>query len=599
MPHDIKAVPRAFPDFTLLNLPLLFLVLLLLSGCAASRSQHSADPALPEGDDSVIVFRSDTPDPKWDKSKTEKNAREEAARLGAAERIIETAKTQLGVRYRYGGNSPETGFDCSGFASWVFAQHGIKLPRSSREQMQAGIPIDKRDLRPGDLLIYSRRIGSRTSTHAGIYIGDGKFIHSPSSGKSISIDQAFDDHYSKRFLAARRVILNADEVKVYAAQKQQRREFVAAGAEHRVKRGETLSAIAMKYGVTVRAILEANNLKRADVLQINQKLRIPGLESATAVAEAPQAAPRSGQQAVAASPAPRRGDAVHVVKSGDSIWTIAQRHGLSEAAVLAANDLPKRHTLRIGQKLVIPGKGAPLVETASRPEAAAPSQAAAEAEVVAEAPAAPSGSWSAATPEPQYVTETPLTRPTLSGSAQSADRAAVPAPAPEVRTASAPKPEPKPQAQSGGRVHVVKSGDTAWSIAKQYSVSKEAVLQANNLQEKHVLQIGQKLRIPEAGGAARLAQAPEKPQPAKSQPAKPQAPAKAQTQPAQAQPQAQASRTGSAAPKVHSVQSGDTIWSLARKHGVSPQALLKANNLSDKAVLSLGQKLLIPVAAAQ
>lgn len=117
--------------------------------------------------------------------------------------ICETARSGIGVRYKAGGTTPATGFDCSGFVCWTFAQHGIDLPRTSREQAKYGTKINKDQLRPGDLVIF--KIASRTGTHSGIYSGNGNFIHSPSSGKTVCEESMNAAYWKSRFLTARRL----------------------------------------------------------------------------------------------------------------------------------------------------------------------------------------------------------------------------------------------------------------------------------------------------------------------------------------------------------------------------------------------------------
>ncbi|MBQ4132453.1 MAG: C40 family peptidase [Desulfovibrionaceae bacterium] len=122
---------------------------------------------------------------------------------GLTEKVLLTAYSQLGTPYRYGGTTPNRGFDCSGFTSWVYSQNGIQLPRSSKEQFQVGRPVAQEDLKPGDLLMYKRGRGS--GTHIGIYVGDGRYIHSPSRGKTVMEANAFNPRSNLRFLGARRV----------------------------------------------------------------------------------------------------------------------------------------------------------------------------------------------------------------------------------------------------------------------------------------------------------------------------------------------------------------------------------------------------------
>jgi cell wall-associated NlpC family hydrolase len=110
----------------------------------------------------------------------------------------------LGAKYRYGGQSPETGFDCSGLVTHVFQQAwGLLLPRSSRAQSKVGTPVSLRELEPGDLVFYNTR--NRPYSHVGIYLGDGRFIHSPRSGARVRVESVQNPYWRARFNGARRV----------------------------------------------------------------------------------------------------------------------------------------------------------------------------------------------------------------------------------------------------------------------------------------------------------------------------------------------------------------------------------------------------------
>ena len=99
-------------------------------------------------------------------------------------RILSTAKSYLGLAYRTGGTSPQTGFDCSGFTQYVFAEAGISIPRVSRDQAKAGIAVPYSQMRPGDLICFNSPV-----SHVGIYLGGGKFIHSPKPGDVVKITE--------------------------------------------------------------------------------------------------------------------------------------------------------------------------------------------------------------------------------------------------------------------------------------------------------------------------------------------------------------------------------------------------------------------------
>lgn len=112
----------------------------------------------------------------------------------------------LGVPYKWGGNSPLTGLDCSGFVKAVYAEAGIHLPRVSADQAQAAKPIDTAALEPGDLVFFDTL--SRSFSHVGIYLGGGRFIHSPREGAVIRIENMNVSYWHDRFNGARRVMAN-------------------------------------------------------------------------------------------------------------------------------------------------------------------------------------------------------------------------------------------------------------------------------------------------------------------------------------------------------------------------------------------------------
>lgn len=118
--------------------------------------------------------------------------------------LISTAIGLLGIPYLRGGNSAETGFDCSGFVRAIYKETiGLVLPRSSDQQANATQKIDKNELKPGDLVFFNTM--KRTFSHVGIYLGEGKFIHSPRSGASVRIEDMRMPYWNVRFDGARRV----------------------------------------------------------------------------------------------------------------------------------------------------------------------------------------------------------------------------------------------------------------------------------------------------------------------------------------------------------------------------------------------------------
>lgn len=115
------------------------------------------------------------------------------------------AMSLVGIHYRRGGSSPEHGLDCSGLVRYVFRQaNGTELPRTSAEISRVGQPIDKKDLQPGDLVFFNTL--KRTFSHVGIYLGDNKFIHAPSSGGAVRIESMDLSYWKARFNGARRIV---------------------------------------------------------------------------------------------------------------------------------------------------------------------------------------------------------------------------------------------------------------------------------------------------------------------------------------------------------------------------------------------------------
>jgi len=118
--------------------------------------------------------------------------------------VVATALTLRGTPYRDGGSEPSSGFDCSGFVQWVFAQHGTALPRDVKHQFDAGEKIDARDLQPGDLVFF--QTVSRGPSHVGIAIGGDEFVHAPSSKGVVRIEHISTEYWSKRWVGAKRVV---------------------------------------------------------------------------------------------------------------------------------------------------------------------------------------------------------------------------------------------------------------------------------------------------------------------------------------------------------------------------------------------------------
>lgn len=197
---------RPFPGFAVL----LLLAGLVLSGCSTKRPMPVEAPY-----DSTYAFEdyiesrriadrsSMTPEERFAydyRTAAMSRMRDEGVPLSSLH-LIERAKTAIGTPYVTGGTGMD-GFDCSGFVQWAYRDVGIKLPRTAREQSSAGRPVRSGSLMEGDIVAFSH---PKRGYHTGIYIGEGKFIHSPGRGKSVSVAALSDPYFRSTFIGARRV----------------------------------------------------------------------------------------------------------------------------------------------------------------------------------------------------------------------------------------------------------------------------------------------------------------------------------------------------------------------------------------------------------
>ena len=241
---------------------------------------------------------------------SEVNADHSCARIDS---IVNFALTKLGKRYKYGSAGPYT-FDCSGLMYFTFKHFGITLQRSSRQQYTMGKKVKKNDIRKGDLVFFLRgKQGHRYIGHVGLVISvdslhNFKFVHASSPKYGVRIDESTKSGYARSFAGARRIIECNGQNQPYVipdepitedlvipidstrndtiqlvpraetpGQTQASTSSSSSGSNYityRVKSGDTLSAIARKYHVSVANIVKWNKLKNPDRLSIDQRLKI-------------------------------------------------------------------------------------------------------------------------------------------------------------------------------------------------------------------------------------------------------------------------------------------------------------------------------------
>ncbi|MDR2386397.1 MAG: C40 family peptidase [Deltaproteobacteria bacterium] len=254
--------------------------------------------------------------------------------------ILRTAFSQIGNPYRYGGNSPETGFDCSGFVSWVYKQYGILLPRSSRDMLAVGEPIPREELRPGDLVFFNYGY-----SHVGIYTGEDKYIHSPRTGKRIEEVYLTAKGRGDHFVGARRII---DNIGVNIISDQLKNQWIAQSRHQtdlalQASLGQKHSALPNSR-VTQSTITASNKLSPTKTASVKAKV-VKKASTVKAVTKS------SGAKKTA-----KAKQNTYKVVSGDNLVTLAKRYGLSSNEIALANNIKNKNKLKPGQLLIIPPK---------------------------------------------------------------------------------------------------------------------------------------------------------------------------------------------------------------------------------------------------
>ena len=173
---------------------------LFVGACAFSA--QADDTPLNEVDNAVEQSTTAPATTPSNSSRTRK-AKSEKNDYAPAQDMLLQAMSLIGVKYKYGGATPEAGLDCSGFVRYVFQNSmNIALPHNALAMAQSGSRINKEELKPGDLVFFNTL--GRTFSHVGIYMGDNRFIHSPRAGKSVEITNIGQSYWSSRFTGARR-----------------------------------------------------------------------------------------------------------------------------------------------------------------------------------------------------------------------------------------------------------------------------------------------------------------------------------------------------------------------------------------------------------
>ena len=128
-------------------------------------------------------------------------------KIQVEDKIVKESVNYLGIPYKYGGDNPIEGFDCSGFVKYIYQKVAkLDVPRTTKSQVKIGKPIKIANIQKGDLVFFG--INSKSVNHVGIYIGDNQFIHAPSTGSTVRVENIHSSYWSKKIRGVRRPLNN-------------------------------------------------------------------------------------------------------------------------------------------------------------------------------------------------------------------------------------------------------------------------------------------------------------------------------------------------------------------------------------------------------
>ena len=430
--------------------------------------------------------------------------------------IIAFSKTKLGCKYKYAGSGPDV-FDCSGFVMFVYGHFGVEMPHGSSSQYLLGRKVKRQDIRPGDLLFFNRSkgIGHAAMVTSVDSLGRVTFIHASTYRTGVKYDRLESEHYANTFAGARRIFECVDDSSYLLAYSDEEVAAVEKAAitvqpatdsyyYHRVKRGETLSSIARKYGTNVVSIKNWNNLK-SDNIREGQALKI--------YRKSPT--PAAKPAVVAETPAPTETPAATEQPTTTAVSEpvqpkVAETPVKSEPAEKAATEDPVKEE----PKTTVAEQKPAVTET--KPKAEEPKPAVTENPKAAAAPTPKAEE----TEEPEWIYHTISKGEGLYGIARkygttvekiqqwnnipSPDKitagqklkirnskAASSEPAKPATTA-----QPAPAPATGNTIyHTIQKGESLGKIAEKYHTTVQKVMEWNNISNPDKIVEGQKLKI--------------------------------------------------------------------------------------------------------
>ena len=497
--------------------------------------------------------------------------------------LVQYAKTLINTPYLSGSKGP-SGFDCSGYTSYVYGKFGMSLNSSSGSQVTNGQEVDVDNLKKGDLVFFKGHNSKKSRIgHVGIFLdrnddGSFNFIHSANGG-GVRIDNSNSGYYAKRYVTGCSVITGKklykfDPVQVKSFSDYDNTvQYASTGTTHKVRKGESLYTIAQKYNVSEEQLKEWNNLN-GNKIKPGQKLSIQSEKSIGTKNNV------SAESKIALA---KNGEKTHTVKKGESFYTIAKKYHISEEELIKANS-DVEGKLKPGQKIRIStggsnassaNNGAKQEEPATKTVASRQTHKVKKGETLSEIA------------EKYHTTSAQLKRlnglssnklkPGTTLTVQIAEKEV---PVKEAKTETASKPTKKEvvaneeeqasKTVTSRKSHKVRKGETLSEIADKYGVSVKQLKRWNGLSKNKV-----------KPGTYLTVQMTEKEVPVKE--AKSETASKPTKKEVVSNEEEQASKTVTSR-KTHKVRKGETLSEIANKYGVSVKQLKHWNGISKNKV---------------
>ncbi|GAT62925.1 LysM peptidoglycan-binding domain-containing protein [Paludibacter jiangxiensis] len=494
--------------------------------------------------------------------------------------LVHYAKTLINTPYRSGSKGP-SGFDCSGYTSYVYGKFGMSLNSSSGSQVANGQEVDIDNLKKGDLVFFKGHNNKKSRIgHVGIFLdknpdGSFNFIHSANGG-GVRIDNSNSGYYAKRYVTGCTVI--ADK-KLYKFDPVQVKSFsgfddnvqyASTGKTHKVRKGESLYTIAQKYNVSEEQLKEWNNIN-GNKIKPGQKLSIQSEQKSSSKELASNTDKKHAKEQIASE------GKTHTVKKGESFYTIAKKYHISEDDLIKANS-NNGEKIKPGDKLQIPG-GSASVKNESQESVATKTVTSRQTHKVKK------GETLSEIAEKYHTTTAKIKRlnglsgnKLKPGATLTVQEIEKEVPVKETKAETASKASKKEtvneeeqatKTATSRKTHKVRKGETLSEIADKFGVSVSQLKKWNGLSKNKV-----------KPGTYLTVQLAEKDVPAKE--AKAEAAPKASKKET-VNEEEQATKTATSR-KTYKVRKGDTLSGIADKFGVSVSQLKKWNGLSKNKV---------------